>query len=63
MQSSLYDLEAAEAHWIELRAEAEQERQAKAILKQHPERKLSALLARSILALRGRRAPRDPRSN
>jgi hypothetical protein len=66
MQTSLYDLEAAEVHWHELQAEAAHERQAKAAMKLHPERSFRALLVRSLELIRTRgadKATHDPRNN
>lgn len=66
MNIDLYELQAAETHWHELRAEAEHERLVKAALKLRREQPARSRFARYLDALRGRNpdgTPLDARKN
>ncbi|MFV9506208.1 MAG: hypothetical protein AB4911_16790 [Oscillochloridaceae bacterium umkhey_bin13] len=64
MWNTLYDLEAAEAHWNELRTEAAHERLARIALKERTAISQPAPLRRLIERLRGERPhDTDPNKN
>jgi hypothetical protein len=60
MNSTLYDLQAAESHWHELQAEAEHERLVKAALKSRRAQTPRTRLSRYLDALRGRNPDGTP---